>query len=82
MEEGCAAKVIQGFLHLYLSHRREQSMKTDSSSYRQLLEELEASIPLIEPSVVELGILTLKSVLYYVLVLYARLFIYKKLTFH
>ena len=62
MEEENATKVIQRSLTRHLNHCREQRMKQGTSIYQQALEKLEASIPLIEPSVVELGILTLRSV--------------------
>lgn len=63
MEEEHAAKVVQRSLRHHLSHSREQSMVAGTESYRQTLQELQHSIPLIEPSVEELGAIVLRLII-------------------
>lgn len=60
MEEERAAKVVQRSLRHHLSCCREQSMVAGSESYQQTLQELQQSIPLLEPSVEELGAIALR----------------------
>ena len=60
MEEEHAAKVVQRSLRYHLSHCREQNMVADTEIYQQTLQELQQSIPLIEPSVEELGAIVLR----------------------
>ena len=60
MEEEHAANVVQRSLRHHLSHCREQNMVAGTESYQQTLQELQQSIPLIEPSVEELGAIILR----------------------
>lgn len=60
VEEEQAAKVVQRSLRHHLSRCREQSMVAGSESYQQTLQELQQSIPLLEPSVEELGAIVLR----------------------
>ena len=60
MEEQHAAKVVQRSLRHHLSRCRERSMIADTETYQQTLQELQQSIPLIEPSVEELGAIVLR----------------------
>ena len=60
MEEEHAASVVQRSLRHHLSRCREQNMVAGTESYQQTLQELQQSIPLIEPSVEELGAIILR----------------------
>ena len=60
MEEEHAAKVVQRSLGQHLSRRREQSMATGTVGYQRTLRELQQSLPLIEPSIDELGAIVLR----------------------
>ena len=64
MEEEHAAKVVQRSLRHHLSHCREQSMAAGTDNYQQTLQELQQSLPLIEPSVEELGAVVLRLIIY------------------
>lgn len=68
MEEDHAAKVIQRSLQHHLHHRREQRMMPGTASHQQTLQELQQSLPLIEPSIEELGALVLRLRMFYTVI--------------